>query len=118
MLGGAMRQAGILAAAALYALDNNIERLADDHRNAKRLAEGLEEIEGVRVLEKPVETNLVFFSVAGAGKNSLEVMHACREAGLLLNPEDYTVMRAVTHLDVSAENIDRAVNIFKKVIGK
>jgi threonine aldolase len=118
MLGGAMRQAGILAAAALYALDNNIERLAEDHENARRLAEGLADIDGVRILEEPVETNLVFFDIAESGKNALEIMNESRELGVLINPEDFNIMRAVTHLDVPAGDIEKAVEVFKKIIGK
>jgi len=118
MLGGAMRQTGILAAAALYALDNNIERLAEDHKNAKRLAEGLAEIYGVTIENEPVTTNLVFFNISNTGKNALEIMNESRELGVLLNPEDHTTMRAVTHLDVSADDIERAIEVFKKVIGK
>jgi threonine aldolase len=111
-----MRQAGILAAAALYALENNIERLAEDHRNARRLAEGLAAIDGVSVINEPVETNLVFFNISGAGKNALEIMNECRERGLLVNPEELTIMRAVTHLDVSTDDIERAIDIFTEVL--
>jgi threonine aldolase len=118
MFGGAMRQAGILAAAALYALDHNIERLAEDHGNAQRLAEGLAEIDGIRIENEPVETNLVFFDISETGKNVIEIMNDCRELGVLLNPEDYSTMRAVTHLDVSADDIDQAIEVFKKAIGK
>jgi threonine aldolase len=117
MLGGAMRQAGILAAAALYALDNNIERLAEDHENARRLARGLAQIDGIRIDSERIETNLVFFDIAQTGKNALEIMHESRELGVLINPEDYTLMRAVTHLDVSAADIDKAIEVFAQVFG-
>jgi threonine aldolase len=116
MLGGSMRQAGILAAAALYALDNNIERLAEDHVGAKRLAEALGDIDGVQIQNEPVETNLVFFNVAGVGKNALEIMNEARERGVLINPEDFTVMRAVTHLGVSAGDIEKAIGVFTEII--
>jgi threonine aldolase len=116
MLGGSMRQAGILAAAALYALDNNIERLAEDHAGAKRLAEALGDIDGVQIQNEPVETNLVFFNVAGVGKNALEIMNEARERGVLINPEDFTVMRAVTHLGVSAGDIEKAIGVFTEII--
>jgi len=117
MLGGAMRQAGSLAAAALYTLENNVERLAEDHDNARRLAGALGNIEGVKVLNEPVETNLVFFDISRTGKNVLEVMHEARERGVLLNPEDFTVMRAVTHLDVSTSDIDKAAEVFAEILG-
>jgi threonine aldolase len=116
MLGGSMRQAGILAAAALYALDNNIERLAEDHAGAKRLAKALGDIGGVQIQNEPVETNLVFFDVAGAGKNALEIMNEARERGVLINPENFTVMRAVTHLGVSAGDIETAIGVFTEII--
>lgn len=116
MLGGGMRQAGFLAAAALYALDNNIERLAEDHENAGRLAEGLGNIKGVEVLNRPVETNLVFFDVSETGKNVFEVMNEARERGLLINPEELGVMRAVTHLDVSTPDIEKAVEILGEIL--
>jgi threonine aldolase len=115
MLGGAMRQAGILAAAALYALEHNIERLAQDHENARRFAEGLKAIDGIIVMNDPVETNLVFFDVSGAGKNALEVMNDARENGLSILPESFTEMRAVTHLDVSREDIERAIAIMRAI---
>jgi threonine aldolase len=111
-----MRQAGFLAAAALYALDNNVERLVDDHENAGRLAGALADLEGVKVLNDPVETNLVFFDVSGAGKNALEIMNDARDRGVLINPEELTVMRAVTHLNVSREDIDRAIDVFREII--
>jgi threonine aldolase len=115
MLGGGMRQAGILAAAALYALDNNIERLADDHRNARRLAEGLAALDGVTVMNEPVETNLVYFDAGQTGKNALEVMNDARERGVLVMPETFTEMRAVTHLDVSAEDVEQAIEAFRDI---
>ena len=116
MLGGAMRQAGILAAAAIYALDNNIERLAEDHENARRLARALANLDGIKILNEPVETNLVFFDVSQAGKNALEIMNECRDRGLLVMPESFTDMRAVTHMDVSAEHIEKAIEIFGEII--
>ena len=116
MLGGAMRQAGILAAAAIYALDNNIERLAEDHENARRLARALANLDGIKILNEPVETNLVFFDVSQAGKNALEIMNECRDRGLLVMPESFTAMRAVTHMDVSAEHIDKAIEVFGEII--
>ncbi len=116
MLGGGMRQAGFLAAAALYALDNNIDRLAEDHENAARLAEGLANIKGVEVLNQPVETNLIFFDVSATGKNVFEIMNEARERGVRINPEELGVMRAVTHLDVSAVDIGKATEVFSDIL--
>ncbi len=118
MLGGGMRQAGVLAAAALYALDNNVDRLAEDHENARRLAGGLAEFDGVEVTNTPVATNLVFFDIARSGKNVFEVMNEAREQGLLVMPEGFTLMRAVTHLDVSAADTEKAVEIFRRIFSE
>lgn len=118
MLGGAMRQAGILAAAALFALDHNVERLAEDHENARRLAEGLKALDGIVVMNDPVETNLVFIDISRTGKNALEVMGEARERGVLIMPESFTEMRAVTHLDVSAEDMERAIEIFRDIFSQ
>ena len=104
MLGGGMRQAGIVAAGGLYALEHGITRLAEDHRNARRLADGLRALPGVRLLREP-ETNIVLFSVADA-PNFVPDIHA---RGVLINDIGPGVLRAVTHLDVSAADIDRAL---------
>jgi threonine aldolase len=115
MLGGGMRQAGILAAAALYALEHNIERLAEDHQNARRLAEGLTALDGVIIENEPIETNLVFINISRTGKNALEVMNDAREQGLLILPESFTELRAVTHLDVCADDIEETLDIFRRI---
>jgi threonine aldolase len=100
MLGGGMRQAGVLAAAGLYALEHHVARLADDHRNARRLAAGLTAL-GVEVAAEP-ETNMVLFRSDDAGP----LWTALHERGVLVNPVDRRTFRAVTHLDVAAEDID------------
>jgi threonine aldolase len=104
MLGGAMRQAGIVAAGALWALEHNVERLAEDHANARRLAEGLAQIDGVSVDPATVETNIVFFEVADAAGLVDSLAAAGVEMGAL-----GTQVRAVTHLDVDAAGVDRAL---------
>jgi threonine aldolase len=104
MLGGGMRQAGLLAAAALYALEHNIDRLADDHRLARRLAEGLARIPGVSVV--PPDTNIVFASVDG-GRTEALLAHL-KQRGVLAT--GLIGLRFVTHLDVDAEGIDRAAS--------
>ncbi|GAB4347460.1 MAG: low-specificity L-threonine aldolase [Candidatus Abyssubacteria bacterium] len=118
MLGGGMRQVGVLAAAALYALDHNIERLAQDHANAKRLAGGLAGIDGIRVLMQPVETNIVYFDVSETGKNALEVMNEAREREVLVLPESFTILRAVTHLEIDADAIERAIDAFRDIFNE
>jgi threonine aldolase len=105
MLGGALRQAGIVAAAGLFALDNNVERLAEDHANARVLAEGLAEIDGVGIDPAAVETNIVLFDVEDAPALAARLA----EAGVEMSRFGPTRMRAVTHLDVDAAGIDRAL---------
>ena len=105
MLGGAMRQAGVIAAAALHALDHHVERLAEDHENARVLADGLAEIPGVRIDPATVDTNIVVFDVGHAGA-LLEELHL---RGVEMTPISATRVRAVTHLDVDREGIDRTL---------
>ena len=115
MFGGGMRQAGILAAAGLYALEHNIARLAQDHAHAKRLAEVLAELPGVRLNPKDVETNIVVFDISETHRTADAVLAALKAEGLLLIPFNATTLRAVTHLDVSHAQIDQACAVLKKV---
>jgi len=108
--GGAMRQAGIAAAGCLYALDENIARLADDHANARRLATGLARLRGLRLSHGPPQTNIVFFEPGPDGPTAAQLVASCRQRGLGLGAVG-TRVRAVTHLDVSVEDIDRALAI-------
>jgi threonine aldolase len=103
MLGGGMRQAGLLAAAGIHALEHHVERLAEDHRNAARLARGLEEL-GLPVDPKP-ETNMVLFRV----EDTLGFLRETRAREVLVNPLAPGRFRAVTHLDVSAADVDEAL---------
>ena len=103
MLGGGMRQAGVLAAAGLYALEHHVERLADDHRHARRLADGLRAL-GLTVAPTP-ETNIVLFGGTDIGR----LWAALQARQVLINPVDRQTLRAVTHLDVTAEDIDDAL---------
>ena len=109
--GGAMRQAGIVAAGALYALEHHVERLADDHANAQILARGLAQIDGLSV--EPVETNIVFFDVAGLGLTAEAFNQAVLANGLRFSVSGATRLRAVTHLDVSKSQIEEAVEIVR-----
>jgi threonine aldolase len=112
MWGGSFRQAGSIAAACLYALDNNVERLAEDHSNARRLAEGLAEIPGVEIDPGTVETNIVIFDVADAAglvaSLAGEVELSTAGAG--------TRVRAVTHLDVSRDDIEEALSRISEAV--
>jgi threonine aldolase len=111
MTGGAMRQAGIVAAGCLYALDHNVERLAEDHVNAGRLAEGLAAIDGVQLDPATVETNIVIFEVEDGP--ALVERIADRVELQALGPKR---VRAVTHLDVDREGIDRALEAFSSEV--
>ncbi|MES2103896.1 MAG: low-specificity L-threonine aldolase [Pseudomonadota bacterium] len=107
MLGGGMRQVGILAAAGLYALEHNVRRLADDHGNAALLAAGLAEIAELQV--EPVQTNIVYAHIAAADVAPLSAYLASR--GIVASIGKKT--RLVTHLDVSSEQVRQAVQVFK-----
>jgi threonine aldolase len=109
LFGGAMRQAGIVAAAGLYALDHHVERLAEDHANARRLAEGLVEA-GVPVDLEQVETNFVQVDVGALGLGADEAVARLRAEDVLLSfATRKDVLRAVTHLDISADDVEQAI---------
>jgi threonine aldolase len=112
-LGGAMRQAGVCAAACVYALDHHIDRLADDHANARALANGLSQIAGVTV-QQP-ETNLVFFDTAGAGIACGKLVTELRQRGVLLAVMDGRI-RACTHLDVSGTMVEETLGLIHEII--
>ncbi len=116
LFGGGMRQVGILAAAAIYALDHNLERLQEDHRHARWLAEALAEMPGIKLDLESVQTNIVIFDIAETGRPAAEVVQKLKKNGVLVVPFGNARIRAVTHLDVSAQDIQRAVEVFKKVI--
>jgi threonine aldolase len=105
MLGGALRQAGIIAAAAMYALDHHVDRLAEDHENARLLAEGLGELPGAELDASTVETNIVIFEVDDAPG----VIGALWERGVEMTPLGPRRIRAVTHMDVDRAGIERAL---------
>ena len=111
MFGGAMRQAGIVAAGALWALDNNVERLAEDHANARALAEALAEIDGVGIDPETVETNLVYFEVAEPDRLVAELAAEGIEVVNLGGR-----IRAVTHLDVTRAEVERAASAIARLL--
>ena len=114
--GGAMRQAGILAAAGLYALDHHVDRLAEDHANARLFADRLSEVPGI-VLDPPeVETNLVFFNMEQTGPSAKEVSDRLLEKGIRIGIEGEFRMRLVTHLDVDRKDIEEAAEVLTNVI--
>jgi len=116
LLGGGMRQAGIVAAAGIHALDNNIDRLADDHNNAKLLAEKLSDIGGIKVDLAKVHTNMVFVEVAKPDLNAFDYAARLKERGVLVNPLAKQKLRAVTHLDVDKDDVVKAAGVFEEAI--
>jgi len=116
MFGGGMRQAGIIAAAALYAIEHNIKRLAEDHANAKRLAAALVEMPGVVVDPASVETNILYIDVKESTGTAKSLCDKLRERGVWMLPTGPQRIRAVTHLDVSSSDIEHAITIFHHVL--
>ena len=116
MLGGGMRQGGIVAAAGLVALDSMIDRLKEDHENAAFLARELSRLDGVDVDVENVETNIVFIDVSGSGKTAATVASALKEHSVLCNAAVEGRLRLVTHKDVDRKDIERAVEVFAEVI--
>lgn len=116
LLGGSMRQVGILAAAALYALDHHIERMAEDHRNAKVIAQGIAATPGLRLNPPEVETNLVWFEVDPELGTSQDVAATLKQRGVRIHPAGKHVMRAVAHLDVSAAQAERAAETIRQAL--
>ena len=108
-MGGAMRQAGILAAAGLYALDHHWDRLAADHAHAARLAARLAEVDGFTV--EPCDTNILFFDVSGTGRSAGDIAARAAASGLRIGAMGPTRLRAVTHLDVSGTDCEEAAQI-------
>ena len=115
--GGAMRQAGIIAAAGVYALEHHVERLADDHENAKLLARGLSQVRGITLDTPEPETNILYFSVDETGMTASEFTQKLESHGVSMVDIGRRV-RAVTHLDVSRADVERAVEIVTALVTK
>jgi len=124
LVGGGMRQVGILAAAGLYALDHHVERLAEDHENARRLAEAIADMPGLDCPQgRPspaVWTNLVYFSVVHPDVDAAALTERLRERGVLAIPlgADGRRVRMVTHLDISSADIDRAIDALRSAVNE
>lgn len=116
LFGGAMRQAGMLAAAALYALDHHVERLAEDHRNAQIIAQAIADTPGLRLVPPEVETNLVWFRVEREVGTANDVAEALKECGVLVHVAGLQTLRACTHLDVSAPQAGRAAEMIRRIV--
>ena len=116
MFGGAMRQAGIAAAAGIYALENHVERLAEDHANAKRFAELIAPLPGVALDPASVETNLVFFDLGRDGMDAPALAARLQERGVQVGAVDRRRIRAVTHLDVDRAQVEAAARMMGEVL--
>jgi threonine aldolase len=118
LFGGGMRQAGVLAAAGLIALEKSPARLVEDHQNARTLAEGLAAIPGIKIEPKKVQTNIVIFGCQGTGKTGREISEELHKRNIwVLDTEPYAV-RMVTHCDVDRAGIDKALVALREVVSK
>jgi threonine aldolase len=117
MFGGAMRQAGVVAAAGLYALDNNLTRLGEDHANARLIAERLTNVKGVVLDLNTVQTNIIVFRTAPGAPDAATIVARAKENGVLALAFAPRVVRAVTHMDVTREQCLRAASVLAKAIG-
>lgn len=115
-MGGGMRQAGVLAAPGIIALTEMADRLAEDHTHAKRLAMALSEMKGLSIDPASVETNIVIVDVSSTGKTSCEILDLLKQEGILAVDFDDTLVRFVTHKDVSASDIEEAIVRINRVV--
>ena len=116
MYGGAMRQAGILAAAGIYALERHVARLKTDHDHAKKLARLLQQIPAIQIAPQHVETNIVMFDIVDEQRSPAELVTALKEQGVLINAVGGQSYRAVTHLHITDKQIDEAAVVFAKIL--
>lgn len=111
-----MRQAGIIAAAGVYALEHHVARLTEDHEHATMLAQALAALPAVHLNPTDVETNIVIFDVAASGRGAEELSELLEKAGVRVSVMGRTKLRAVTHLDVSRSDVERAIEVFRRVL--
>ena len=116
LFGGGMRQAGVIAAAALYALDHHIDRLAEDHKNARVIAQAIADTPGLRLVPPDVETNLIWFRVEPDVGTAQEVATALKERNVRVHVGGPQLLRACTHLDVSAAQAERAAETIRQAV--
>lgn len=117
-LGGGMRQAGVLAAAGLIALDESPARLHEDHLNARFMAERLSQLAGIKIAPSRVSTNIVIFDISGLDLSTAQFSGELKSRGVLANGISPSEMRLVTHMDVSREQCEQAVEIFTEVLAR
>ena len=118
VLGGGMRQAGIIAAGALFALEHHVERLAQDHAHAQILADYIRNTQGLTLAQDQVDTNIVFFEIDSQWATAAELIERLRQQGVLMLAETRRRVRALTHLDVSADDVHRAGQVLQRVVGQ
>jgi threonine aldolase len=118
IFGGGMRQAGIIAAGALFAIEHNMERLKDDHLKAKVWAEHLQSIPKIYIDQATVQTNIVVMDISEGGENMGDILSKAKAKGVLLSEMSPSLLRAVFHLDVSLEQVQQAASIFKSIFKK
>jgi len=118
MFGGGMRQAGVIAAASLIALEKSPARLHIDHENAKRLAEGIAEIPGLSIDPNKVRSNIVIFDCSKTGKTAVELCDALHPHGVWAQDTALYSVRVVTHCDVDRAGIERALVVLKEVVAR
>jgi len=116
MLGGGMRKAGVIAAPGIIALEKMVDRLRDDHRNARLLAEGLARITGISVNMKTVQTNIVVFDISGTGMNTKQLISKLNERGVKAISFSEKLMRMVTHWGIEREDVEYALDVVEKVL--
>lgn len=114
--GGAMRQAGLIAAAGIYALEHHVERLAEDHVNARHFAELIAAIPGIGVDLESVQTNMIYFDTGASGLSAPEVGKRLLAKGVRIGDIDHTLMRAVTHIDVDRAGVEEAAKALREVV--
>jgi len=116
LFGGGMRQAGVLAAAVIYALDNHVERLAEDHHNARVIAAAIRDVPGLRLTPPEVDTNIIWFEVDRALGTAKDVADAVRQRGVVIYPALPQACRICTHLDVSREQATKAAEAIRAAV--
>ncbi|MEO8167859.1 MAG: GntG family PLP-dependent aldolase, partial [bacterium] len=117
IFGGGMRQAGILAAAGIYALENNRDRLKEDHAKMQFMATELSKIPSLSIDMEAVQTNIVLIGIEKTGKQPGDILAQLKSKGVLLSSGNWLSLRAVTHLDVSMADVQQAVKVFQELFG-
>src|SRR5262249_41243032 len=116
MLGGGIRQGGVLAAACLYALDHHVERLRDDHAHAKKLAEALVGMPGLDVAPERVDTNMVLVGITDPDDDADHAVARARAEGILVGRMDKRIVRLALHLDVDDARLTRVIDVLRRVL--